>query len=175
MSSSHPRPSPGFTLVELAIVLFIIGIISGLAIPRLRDVSAAELTATAQRLSHTVRYVYEESAMRGTVVALAFDLDRQAYWVSKLDPSTGQFVEDTSLLSRRVELPPDVRIADVVLPTVGKVYQGLAPTHFYPEGYADRTVVHLMDRKGHALTLRIDPVRGWGEVLEGYKDFEAVS
>lgn len=167
------RPA-GFTLVELAIVLFIIGIITGIAIPRLRDVSAAELASATRRLSQTARYLYEEAALRGTVVALAFDLDHQAYWVAKLDQTTGQFVEDTSLLSRRVELPADVRIADVTLPSVGKLYQGIAPTHFYPEGYADRTIIHLVDRQSRATTIRIDPVRGWGEVSDGYKDFEAL-
>ena len=174
-TAKRPRASrAGFTLVELAIVLFIIGIIAGFAIPKLRDVSAAELAAAARRLSHTTRYLYEEAAVRGIVVALVFDLDHQAYWVVKLDSATGQFVEDSSLLSRRVDLPPDVRIADVVLPAVGKLYQGVAPTHFYPEGYADRTVVHLVNPQSRAYTLRIDPVRGWGEVVEGYKDFEAL-
>ena len=101
------------------------------------------------------------------------DLDRQQYWVARLDDATGELVEDTDLLARRIELPAGIRIADVVVPGVGKLSGGLAPTRFYPEGYADASVIHLVDENGHAYTLRIDPIRGRGVVLEGYRDFEA--
>lgn len=141
--------------------------------PKLRDVAGVELGSTARRLANTTRYLAEESAIRGAPLALVFDLDHQGYWVVKLDLATGEFVEDRSLLSRRVLLPPDVRIADVVLPNAGKLYQGLAPTHFFPEGYADRTVVHLVDRRNHAYTLAIDPIRGRATVIEGYRDLGA--
>jgi general secretion pathway protein H len=166
------RSDRGFTLIELSIVVFIIAIVAGIAIPRLRDVSGVELTSTTRRLSNTVRYVYEEAALRGLPYALVFDLDAQTYWVSMLDPETGEYVADDSLLSRKVALPDGVRVVDVILPVAGKVAGGLAPTHFYPEGFADESVIHLADQRDHAYTLRIDPVRGRGEVYEGYKEFE---
>jgi general secretion pathway protein H len=166
------RSDRGFTLIELTIVVFIIAIVAGIAIPRLRDVTGVELTSTTRRLSNTVRYLYEEAALRGLPYALVFDLDSQTYWVSKLDSETGEYVEDDSLLSRKVTLPDGVRVVDVILPVAGKVAAGIAPTHFYPEGFADESVVHLADERDHAYTLRIDPVRGRGEVYDGYKEFE---
>ncbi|MGH7822187.1 MAG: pilus assembly FimT family protein [Vicinamibacterales bacterium] len=167
--------SAGFTLIELSIVVLIIGLVSALAIPRLRSVTGAELAATTRRLAHATRYLYEEAALRGNVLSLILDLDRQQYWVAKLDDLTGELVEDGSLLSRRVALPDGIRIADVVLPGVGKLAGGLAPTRFYPEGYADGSVIHLVDGYGHAYTVRIDPIRGRGVVLEGYHDFDTAS
>jgi prepilin-type N-terminal cleavage/methylation domain-containing protein len=165
------RPSPkgkaGFTLVELSIVILIIAIVARIALPRIRSVTGAELTAATRRLAYTTRYLYEEAALRGTVLALYFDLDRQEYWVAHTEEGTGTLVEDTDLLARRVTLPPDVRIADVFVPGVGKFEQGLVPTRFYPEGYADRSVIALADVEGHSYTLRIDPIRGRAEISEG--------
>ncbi len=129
--------------------------------------TGAELTATTRRLANTTRYLYEEAALRGTVLALYFDLDRQEYWVAHTEEATGMLVEDTDLLARRVILPPDVRISDVFVPGVGKFEQGLVPTRFYPEGYADRSVIGLVDVEGHSYTLRIDPIRGRAEISEG--------
>ena len=161
----------GFTLIELSIVIFIIAVVARIAIPRLRSVTGAELTATTRRLAQTTRYLYEEAALRGTVLELYFDLDRQEYWIGHAEEGTGLVVEETDVLSRRVRLPADVRIVDVFVPGVGTLSQGTALTRFYPEGYADRSVIHLTDDAGHAYTVRVDPVHGRGEVVEGYHEF----
>lgn len=152
--------------------MFILVIVAGLAIPRLRDVTGAELTSATRRLSNTVRYLYEEAAFRGTVYALVFDLDKQGWLVLRLDASTGEFVEDEEILSRPFVMPEGTQISDVVLPSTGRVDGGLAPSRFYPEGYADPSVIHLNDDRGHAYTVRIDPVRGRGEVFDGTRNFE---
>ena len=162
----------GFTLIELSIVIFIIAIVARIAIPRLRSITGAELTAATHRLAHMTRYLYEEAALRGTVLELTFDLDRQEYWVGHAEEGTDFVVEDTDVLARRVRLPPDVRIADVFVPGAGTFSQGMVSSRFYPEGYADRSVIHLTDDEGHAYTVRIDPVRGRGEVSEGYQEVE---
>jgi len=160
----------GFTLIELSIVILIILIISYFALPRLFRLTGAELSASTRRLAQTTRYLYEEAALRGTVLTLFFDLDQQQYWVAHTEEGTGFPVEDNDILGRRVTLPPGVRITDVSLPGNGKFAEGLVPTRFYPEGYADRTVIHLADENGRAYTVRVDPVRGRGEVIEGYED-----
>jgi prepilin-type N-terminal cleavage/methylation domain-containing protein len=163
------RLESGFTLIELSIVILIIAIIANFSLPRLRSLTGAELSAATRRLAQMTGYLYDEAGLRGTVLTLTFDLDRQEYWVTHPEEDTGLPVEDTDLLARRVQLPPDVRIADVEVPGAGKISQGVVPTRFYPEGYADRSLIHLADADGHAYTVRVDPVRGRGEVLEGYQ------
>lgn len=173
MTARWRRGDRGFTLIELSIVLLIVAIVTRFALPKLRSLTAAELGAATRRLAHLTRYLYEEAALRSEVLTLNFDLDRQQYWVARPEAGTGLPVEATDLLARRVELPAGVRVADVVVPGAGTLSAGLVPTRFYPEGYADRTVVHLVDSAGHAYTLRVDPVRGRGEVIEGYQNLDS--
>ena len=150
-------------------MVLIIAIITYFAFPRLRSLSGAELSASTRRLAQTTRYLYEEAALRGTVLTLFFDLDQQQYWVAHPEAGSGLPIEDTDLLARRVTLPESVRITDVDVPGIGTISQGLVPSRFYPEGYADSSIVHLADADGHTYTLRVDPLRGRGEVVEGYQ------
>jgi general secretion pathway protein H len=157
----------GFTLIELAVVVFLITLFAAFAVPRIADVAAVELGATARRLGQTVRYLYEEAALRGTIYGLTVDLDRQRISVVRLDPESGEFTEDDELLSRATELPKTVRLAAVVLPSVGRLEAGVAPIYFYPEGFADRAWIQLADSRERFVTVVIDPIRGRGEVEDG--------
>ena len=138
----------GFTLIELTIVLLILGIAASFVIPRLRDADSTALTSSAARLATTARYLYEEAAFRRRPMRLNLDLDKQAYWVTVLndDPDDPQFVVEDSPIARPVALPRAVTFADVVLPVLGTVHEGLVFAQFLPEGYADPLVVHAAER-----------------------------
>ena len=162
--------APGFTLIELAIVLLIMGIAAAFLIPRLRDRDTVALAASAARLATTARLLYEEAAFRRTPMRLNLDLDKQAYWVTVLndDPDAPEFVPDAGPLARPAVLPNAVAFADVVLPTLGTVRAGIVFAQFFPEGYADPLVVHLTNRRSEYATMAIEPLTGRTRVGEGY-------
>ena len=157
----------GFTLIELAVVAFLISLFAAFAAPRIADLAGVELGSSARRLGQTVRYLYEEAALRGTIYGLTLDLDRQLISVVKLDPETGEFAQDDELLSRTNELPANVRLVGVVLPSVGKLQEGIAPIYFYPEGFADRAWIQLADTRNRVVTVVVDPIRGRSEIVDG--------
>jgi type II secretion system protein H len=167
-----PRQA-GFTLIELSMVVLIIAIIASFGVPYLRSVTGVQLTASTRRLANVTRYLYAEAAFRGEVLVLNVDLDRQGWWIGELDPDTGELREDAGVLSKPVLLPEGVRLVDVALPGAGTITQGTVPVLFYPEGWADPAVFHLADDRGTAYTVRVDPLRGRGEVYDGYQDFSA--
>jgi general secretion pathway protein H len=169
--SSDGRAS-GFTLLELAIVLFVLAITASFLIPRLRDVGTERLRASARRLATTTRYVYEEAAFRQRPMRLNLDLDTDTYWVSILDQASDelQFIVDQDPLGQPVALPAGVAFEDVILPALGTVQVGLVFAQFYPEGYADPLIVHLHDRHGTQSTLAIEPLTGRTRVADGYID-----
>ncbi|HEY2386632.1 MAG TPA: prepilin-type N-terminal cleavage/methylation domain-containing protein [Candidatus Binatia bacterium] len=178
---ARPRPSVaplappagrehGFTLLELSIVLLVVAIAASFLIPRLRNVDSAALGSAASRLATTSRYLYEEAAFRRRPMRLNLDLDKHAYWVTVLndDPDDPEFVVEDSPIARPVALPGTVAFADVTLPAVGMVHEGVVFAQFFPEGYADPLVVHLTNARHEYATLAIEPLTGRTRVADAY-------
>ena len=162
----------GFTLLELTVVLFIIGLLVAVLVPRLGTLSGARLDTSARRLAAAVRYLHGEAAFRSQLYRLNYDLDRQTYWVTVLTPTnnTAEFLPDQSPLSRPVQLPPSISFADVRVPSVGRVSTGRVYTHFYPQGYTDPTIIHLRDQSSRVVTVTIPPLPAEVGVHDGYVD-----
>ncbi|MBI3801651.1 MAG: prepilin-type N-terminal cleavage/methylation domain-containing protein, partial [Deltaproteobacteria bacterium] len=167
-----PIPSPGFTLLELSLVLFIIGLLVTVIVPRLGDLDDTRLEASARRLAALARYLNGEAAFRSQLYRLNYDLDKRAYWVSVLTPhqNAPEFIIDTSLLARPVQLPPSITFVDIHVPSAGHVSTGQVYTHFYPQGYTDPTTIHLRDQHSRVVTVTIPPLPAEVGVSEGYVD-----
>jgi hypothetical protein len=67
-------------------------------------------------------------------LVLFFDLDRQEYWVARLEEDGGALIEDSDPLVRRVRLPPDVRVADVFVPGTGTLHRASCRRGSTPKG-----------------------------------------
>jgi general secretion pathway protein H len=169
-NSQHPTPSDGFTLLELTVVLFVIGLLVAVLVPRFGDLSGARLESSARRLATLVRYLNGEAAFRSQLYRLNYDLDRQIYWVTVLTASRDatEFLPDSSPLARPVQLPAHVAFADVRVPNAGRVSTGRVYTHFYPQGYTDPTIIHLRDQRSRIITVMIPPLPAEVRVQEGY-------
>lgn len=164
------RREAGFTLLELTLVIAIIMVMLGLAIPRLRDTSTAELKSQSHRLAMTFKLVRDEAILQGIPFQINFDLDEQRYWITSADPLGGDNVATSTLgrLARGFSLDRDVGIADVMLPLAGaKVNQGRIYTVFYPDGTVDPTVIHLAS-DSQAYTLHLNPMNSRLEMTPGY-------
>lgn len=162
----------GFTLLELSLVLFIIGLLVMVLVPRFGGLEHARLDTSAKRLVALVRYLHGEAAFRGQTYRIQYDLDQQRYGVQVLTPSqaTKTFVVDESPLSQTVQLPTNITFADIHVPSIGRVRSGQVFTHFYPQGYTDPTVIHLRDQQSRTVTVIIPPITGEAAVYEGYVD-----
>ena len=171
-STQTLAPIAGFTLLELSLVLFIIGLLVTVLVPRLGDLSGTRLEASARRVAALARYLNGEAAFRGQLYRLNYDLDKRAYWVSVLaaNQNAPEFVVDTSLLARPVQLPPSITFADIHVPSAGCVSTGQVYTHFYPQGYTDPTTIHLRDQYSRVVTVTIPPLPAEIGVSEGYVD-----
>ena len=163
------RWSPGFTLLELAVVIFIMGLMLTLAMPYLGGFRKAALRSQARRLAGRATYLFDEAAGHKLVLRLIFDMDNNSYAVAKLDPYAIQpiFAPDTEPAGRPVTMPSAIRIRDVTVEGVGTMNRGTVSTNFYPEGYVDATVVHLDDASGDVMTLIFVPLTGQVSVVNG--------
>jgi type II secretory pathway pseudopilin PulG len=151
------------------VVLFLMGLIMLIAMPYLGGVTDAQLKSASRRLAGRATYLYDEASSRKLVIQLVFDMDNNAYFVMVADPYAPQptFFPDLSTSGGRVTLPDNVRIRDVTVEGIGTLGRGTIATQFYPEGFVDATIIHLIDRKGRVMTLRIDPLTGHVMIARG--------
>ncbi|MHB8382968.1 MAG: pilus assembly FimT family protein [Candidatus Binataceae bacterium] len=159
----------GFTLLELAIVIFIMALMFTLATPYMGGYRQAELKSQSRRLAGRASYLYDEAATHKVVLRLIFDMDHQRYAVARLDPYSAnpKFVADHSTAGTIVILPPTVQIRDVTVDGQGSFNKGLVACQFYPEGYVDATLVHLVDLSGNVMTLTFNPLTGQVSIFAG--------
>ncbi|HJU29532.1 MAG TPA: prepilin-type N-terminal cleavage/methylation domain-containing protein [Candidatus Binataceae bacterium] len=162
-------PARGFTLLELAVVLFVIGLIMAIAMPYFGGVKSAELRSEARRLASRASYLYEEAGAQKVLLRLTFDLNNNSYFVTRLDPFALRpaFMPETGPAGGRSLMPEGVHIRDVWVEGAGSSKRGLASCQFYPSGAADAAVIHLASDRGAVMTLAINPFNGRVAIVSG--------
>jgi prepilin-type N-terminal cleavage/methylation domain-containing protein len=163
------RKRPGFTLLELAVVLLIIGLVLAIAMPRFDAFQGAELRSESRRLAARSHYLYEEAGAQKVVLRLNLDLEHSTYFVTRLDPlaTYPSFMPEKGPAGGVVTMPPDVRLRDVWVEGAGLFRSGIAGFEFYPSGVTDAAVIHLLDRNEDVITVSIHPIDGAVEIIAG--------
>jgi prepilin-type N-terminal cleavage/methylation domain-containing protein len=160
----------GFTLLELAIVIFIMALMFTLVLPYTGGYRRAKLKSEARRLAGRASYLFDEASAQKVFLRLVFDLDHQVYGVMRMDPyamPTPSYGPDHSSAGAPVTMPPAVAIRDVTVGDLGTFNAGKVATQFYPEGYVDATLIHMIDLSGHVMTLALNPVTGRVIIKDG--------
>jgi general secretion pathway protein H len=164
------RKNCGFTLVELAIVLFIISLTFSIALPLLGKVSDADLHAAGRRLAGTIKYVYNEAILEKTVYRLTYDLEHAVYRAERQEAG-GEWTDLPGKMGGEKTLPGSVSIARIAINGRGSFTSGTISMQIYPVGWLDETVLYLQDGK-YKQTLRISALTGTTEFYDGHRDFD---
>jgi general secretion pathway protein H len=172
MRGSFERSSGGFTLIELALVLLILGILVTLAAPSLSWIGAARLDTDARRLASTISYLHDEAALRGRVYRLTIDLEEARYDVAVGREDTGEFVSPGSAegwdpyASDSRALADGIRFASLETAS-GEVTSGETSIYFLPEDARASFKLVLTGDAGDARTLDADGVTGRVTIVRG--------
>ena len=158
----------GFTLVEIVVVMVLISLFMVLSIPMFGSMGTGSLDSSARRLSGTIKYLFNESALSGLEYRLIFDLDGGTYRAQVLAPD-GRLL-DAEDQGRQAALKGSVRFEDLRLPGRGRFSMGEVTTRIDPSGWIEETIIHLVD-DDEKLTLRVMPLTGTTEIFAGYRDF----
>jgi prepilin-type N-terminal cleavage/methylation domain-containing protein len=157
----------GFTLVELSMVILVLAIVMAMVMPRFTGtLERQHLRSTINGIYGTVRYLQAYAALTKRIYRLTFDLDRQVISVCYFDGDVCRL--ETSRELRAYALPPDVRVLDVVSPQGTKTREGDAVTHFFPAGFAEPSIIHLVTDSNQKATLMIEPLAGRVKVFDDY-------
>lgn len=115
-----PRPSKGFTLLELLIVLALMAIVAGFVMPMFGGpVSTSELRATARQLAAGLRLAQSEAVSQRRETFLVLDVAGKRFKVDT-DPHEHK-------LSPKIELKLFTAQNDLVSESVGAI-------RFFPDG-----------------------------------------
>ncbi len=153
----------GFTLIELLLVVLILAIFTGIALPKLITFGENDLERSARRLAGTVRYLYNEAALTGLEHRLVFNLDDNSYRGLVLN-------RDGRLAPLRGAgaggpLFGDSRLLSVSQPGRGSFSRGEVTTALLPGGWLEDTRIVLGDGR-RKLYLRLAPLTGMVEISE---------
>jgi general secretion pathway protein H len=135
---------PGFTLLEMVVVVFIISLFVAMVIPSFYGAGESRLHADARKTAALLRYLNDSAIYTKETYPLTFDLqDRRMTWNSP----DGEKTEDMKSL------------AGVTLPSKGDVTEGSVTVFFGPLGLPENVDVHLRVEDDE-MTVTFNPLSG---------------
>ena len=168
-SITRSANAKGYTLIELILVLVLLGLMLGLAVPRFRQaVLSDNLNATSLRIIGLVQDLRERAISNQVSYVLHIDMREKQLW-SFASNATEE--EQDTARKRAFRLPADVKIEDLWSWSSGKLYDE-ATIHFSKKGYIEQAMIHLQSEDGRRLSLELTPFLGSIKIHDGYVDFD---
>ena len=159
----------GFSLVELVVVLFLVGMMLSFALPRFHDTILTDHTqSVSRRIISTIQLLKEKSVRDQKLYILHLNLDTKRLWVTHESMSL-EALENAE--RKGYALPDEVILLDVETPGKGKVTSGRADIYFYKKGYSDRALIHIED-DDRRRTFLIETFLTRVRLYEKYVEFE---
>ncbi|MFI5400126.1 MAG: prepilin-type N-terminal cleavage/methylation domain-containing protein [SAR324 cluster bacterium] len=160
---------PGFTLLEMLVVMLLMALIAGFTVPLFQTLLEGQVQREATRLSQLIRILRNEALLTQTDFHLVFDLQRQSYWVEARSGDTYRPRTDAAVL-RTHTLPGSFAVTDLTV--MGNVYTPRAeerpvPITVDPSGFVDPFFLHFTVN-GAAYTFKVFGFRTEVDLLNGY-------
>lgn len=144
--------SKGYTLLELAVVMVLIGIFLGFSVPKLRqNLFSSDLKSSVRILKGQIEQLRTDAVRRHEDLALTIDIDSNSY---RVVPSRTKDPEQKEVTP--IQLPSGVDITRVDS-AERKVTVGSTKIIFSRKGYVSESLIHLTDRSATAYTILIRP------------------
>ncbi len=159
--------SNGFTLLELSLVILVIGIVLSLVLPNIGiHKSKLEKERQIEKISQTIKSVYDLSQVQNKEIVLSFNLDENKFQAVSLVDGDGGF----SLPGKK--LSSALKIKDIVNFKGDKITEGIVSLIFNPAGFVEPATIHFIDSDSKFYTLFINPLTGQSYVVDGYWEEE---
>lgn len=154
----------GFSLIEIAMVLFIFSILMAAAAPRLTSfLSSSKLETSVSRLATYLEHIRDEAIYKKKVLIVRCLIEEASFSVYI---AGGE--EERGVLMKPLDFPEEIRVTDIHIPGKEKKSVGEALISFFPGGMADSALIHIKDDTDKEITLELSPLSRKVELHEGY-------
>jgi len=162
------RPSSGFTLIELMVVILIISVVAAIVLPRLPQPESTKLKSSARNLATGIRFLNDQAMTTKSQYNLTFDLTESVVKITRHSAAGDELPPDDAFFNRPL-IEDGISIEDVVSSLRGKAAEGQFVVPFGPNGNAEALMIHLKGGAGH-YTIIAYPDGGKVTVQEGYQE-----
>lgn len=139
----------GFTLLEFILVIVILGIILGIALPKLGSfITGDELKASALRLLGALKDVRNRAILEQRYYRVYFELG-----TPKLSIELVQSVRDEESKKAQKKISGTVVVKGIWINGRGRIQEGEVYLTFSPAGYSEAFYVYLQDPFGREFTV----------------------
>ena len=148
------------------VVLFIIGLVAGMTLPRVSNLSGVKLRSAARRMSTEIGYVYQSAIVKKTNFRICFDVIGHAYWTD--ERSGDEYVKTTDTLLPLRTLPDGIFFRKVLVMDREADEEENVCLYFTPYGYVEDAVIQIENERGNTgYTLTTDTMTGKAIIHEG--------
>lgn len=176
------------------IVVLIIALMMSLGVAVLFPGNEAKLRDQSSKIAGTVKFLYNEAAIKNRYYRIVFDLDGRAYKVESSDqpylvrmidetqkkresdkkpegtPEGASFTQEEGMLVQPEKLPAGIKFKDISvmhLPT--RVESGKVEVYFFPTGFVEPTIINLTDDDEETFySLQLNPMTGRAKIRSEY-------
>lgn len=141
---AHPirNRRSGMTIVELAVVILVMGILAAFLIPLIRSISLFQTSGDeATLLKKALQFSRDTATLSNQQVVLELDLDGDRYRVVRPDRSSEE-VQEEVLLSRS-SMSPTGQIVSVTMASGNRITGGILKIPYSPLGSSEEIYIHL--------------------------------
>ena len=143
----NKHKNKGFTLIELALVAFLIALLVGLSTPQFRKTfSSLELKNASYNISKLINYAQETAVVEGIEYKINIDFASGRYWLTRRSKT------DEALLYSRI----NNKFGRIFTIPAGMAIGGRKnEIVFYPDGRCDKAEIILTnkDEEGYTVTM----------------------
>jgi len=158
----------GFTLIELGVVVFLIGLMLFIATPKIQETMlGSDLERVEKHLTGTARELRSDAVRNQIDHFLHLDLDNGLLWISTADMTPE--AKDTMRKSA-FRLPETVKIMDIYFSGEEKIIDGEITIRFSRKNYSQPAIIHLAE-KDRRSTLIFEPFINSPKIHDTYIDF----
>lgn len=161
----------GYTLIEIVVVTTLIGLMLFFTLPRFQSAFfSGDAKDVTRWIILKVKALKESAVIEQNTYILHFDTDSARAWITH-EKMTDEEIAQAK--QNEFVFPKSIQVVDIEYPGIGTLSNGEGEICFYPKGYSDKAIIHLVKADNEYTSYIIEPFLPKVKVVNHYYKFES--